>query len=337
MKYHIIASTLLLAAVTGVAPAQSAAPSSKVFENSAPAMQLTGKTIVRVNGSALTDRDLLREMYAIFPYARQHNGTFPQAMEPDIRRGALKMIEFEELVYQQALRRKMTVAPARLSQAETSFIHQFHTADQYQAYLTAECQGQRKVLRAKVRRSLLIDDLLKAEVADKSVVSLADVRGFYLQHPEKFHIAESFAIQTISAMPGKNDADEVQATRKRAEEALRQARGTRTYEEFGMLAERISEDDFRVVMGDHKLVDRAHLPPQILSVVDKMQPGQISDIIQVDEVYTIIRLNSHVSAGLRTFPEIKDSLREYLRRQNVERLRAGLNTRLRKTATIEEL
>jgi len=178
---------------------------------------------------------------------------------------------------------------------------------------------------------------LKAEVVDKSAVSLAEARAYYAQHPEKFHTAESFAIQTISTMPAKVDADQVKAARKRAEEALQQARATKTYEEFGMLAEKISEDDFRVVMGDHKVVDRAHLPPQILSVADKMQPGQISDIIQVDQVYTIIRLNSHVPAGLRTFPEIKTSLREYLRRQNVERLRAGLNTRLRKTAKIEEL
>jgi hypothetical protein len=36
-------------------------------------MQVTDKTVARVNGTALTDRDLLREMYAIFPYAQQHN------------------------------------------------------------------------------------------------------------------------------------------------------------------------------------------------------------------------------------------------------------------------
>jgi parvulin-like peptidyl-prolyl isomerase len=336
MKHHILASALLLAA-TSTGPAQSTETSRKVFEGAAPKMQLTGKIVARVNGSALTDRDLLREMYAIFPYARQHNGTFPQAMEADIRRGALKMIEFEELVYQEAVRRKMTVAPARLRQAENTFIHQFHTADQYRAYLTAECLGQRKVLRAKIRRSLLIEDLLKAEVADKSAASLAEVRAYYLKHPEKFRLAESFAIQTISTMPAKVDAAQVQQARKRAEEALRQARGTKTYEEFGMLAEKISEDDYRVVMGDHKLVDRSHLPPEILSVAGKMQPGQVSDIIQVDLVYTIVRLNSHVPAGLRTFAEIKDSLREYLRRQNEERLRSSLNTRLRETAKIEEL
>jgi len=28
-------------------------------------------------------------MFTIFPYARQHNGGFPKAMEEDIRKGAL--------------------------------------------------------------------------------------------------------------------------------------------------------------------------------------------------------------------------------------------------------
>src|SRR5215472_2659328 len=131
MKPKFRLCALLLIVASAVTFGQSPAPRIGVFQKEAPRMDPTGKPVVRVNGSVLTDRDLLREMYSIFPYARQHNGTFPQAMEADIRRGALKMIEFEELVYQEALRRKMTVAPARLSQAEKSFIHQFHTAYQY--------------------------------------------------------------------------------------------------------------------------------------------------------------------------------------------------------------
>jgi parvulin-like peptidyl-prolyl isomerase len=300
-------------------------------------MELTGKPVARVNGSVLTDRDLLHEMYMIFPYARQHNGTFPQAMEADIRRGALKMIEFEELVYQEAQRRKMTVAPARLNLAEKEFIHQFRTPEQYRTFLTTECRGDRKVLRAKIRRSLLIEDLLKAEVDSKAGVSMSEASAYYRQHPEKFRIAESFAIQTISMIPAKIATDPLKEARKRADDALRQAKATKSYEEFGLLAERISEDDYRVVMGDHKLLEASRLPPQILSVVEKMQPGQVSDVIQVDQVYTIARLNAHVPAGMRPFADTKESLHEYLRRQNVERLRSGLNARLRKTAKIEEL
>src|SRR5215470_3499822 len=82
-----------------------------------PQTPAAGKPVARVNGTVLTDRDLLREMYLIFPYARQHNG-FPKEMEPGIRKGALQMIVFEELVYQEAQRRKMTIEQPKLQQAE---------------------------------------------------------------------------------------------------------------------------------------------------------------------------------------------------------------------------
>jgi parvulin-like peptidyl-prolyl isomerase len=335
MKYRCIA--LVLLAAPFAAWAQTPVSATNVFETEAPRMRTTGKAVARVNGSVLTDRDLLREMFMIFPYARQHNGTFPQAMEADIRKGALKMIEFEELVYQEALRLNLAVAPARLNLAEKNFIHQFHSSDQYRMYLTTECQGKRTVLRAKIRRSLLIEDTLKAEVADKSVVSLDEARAYYRQHTEEFRIAESFAIQTISLMPPTTSTDQMQQARKRAEDALRQARATKTYEEFGLLAETISEDDYRVVMGDHRLMERSKIPPQILGVIEKMQPGQVSDLIQVDRVFTIVRLNNRLPAGVRPFADVKDSLYRYLQKQNVERLRAGLNDRLRKNAKIEEL
>jgi hypothetical protein len=81
---------------------------------------VSDKPVARVNGAVLTDRDLLREMFAIFPYARQHNG-FPKAQEASIRQGALEMIIFEELVYQEAMRRKLTVPPQNSSAQWPSF------------------------------------------------------------------------------------------------------------------------------------------------------------------------------------------------------------------------
>ena len=334
MKSRLIFWVLLVAAVSGAAAQQQ---DKNVFQKTAPVLQPTGKAVVSVNGSVLTDRDLLREMYAIFPYAKQHNGTFPQAMEPDIRRGALKMIEFEELVYQEALRRKMTLPPARLRQAEAQFSHQFHTPDQYETYLMSECKGQRKILRARIRRSLLIEALLQGDVTDRSAVSVAAARTYYQQHQEKFRIPESFSIQTISIIPPKGDAEQMKQGRKKADDALKQARATQNYEQFGLLAEQISEDDYRVVMGDHRLVVGSMLPPPVLNAVKKMKPGEISDVFQVDNVYTIVRLNKHLPAGLQKFDDIRDSLRVYLQKQRVEKLRAELNIRLRKTAKIEEL
>ena len=296
-----------------------------------------GRPVVRVNGSILTDRDLLREMFTIFPYARVHNG-FPKVMEADIRDGAMKMLIFEELVYQEAKRRSITVPPAELARAKAQFRQQFSSSGEYQQFLQVEFQGSDQLLRAKVERSLLIDKLLKLEVTDKGAVSVAEARAYFDQHPEHFQMPESFSFQSISILPPPNTtAAQMAEARKRAESALRQAQATKSYEEFGLLAEKISEDDFRVMMGDHKAADRSKLPPQIVKALLAMQPGQVSDLIEFDASdYTILRLTAHHAAGLESFEAIKDTLRDQLTKQKNEQLRSALATKLSKNAKIEK-
>lgn len=342
MNFRMQLAALLL--VTGCSPlmAQSGASHSSLRGAASPAANVTAlpaaRPVARINGSVLTNRDLLREMLAIFPYARQHNNGFPKEMEAEIRRGALKMIEFEELVYQEALRRHMTVAPERLAKADAQFRKQFTTEQHFQEFLKLEADGSRQILRTRIRRSLLIEDLLKTEVADKSAVALAEAKAFYDKNPARFKLLESFALQTITVFPPKNPTPEqLKQVRARAESALRQAKVTRTYEEFGLLAEKISEDDYRVVMGDHKAVATTQLPPPVLQAALRLQPGQMSGLIEVEPAFTIIRLNAHNPERMQKFAEVKDALRQELQRNKIDSLRARLDARLRKTAKVEEM
>jgi peptidyl-prolyl cis-trans isomerase SurA len=302
-----------------------------------PVMQVTDRPVVRINGAELTDRDLLREMLTIFPYARQHNG-FPKAEEEKIRLGALRMIEFEELVYQEAQRRKMAVAPAKLQQAEADFRAQFPTPEMFDEYLKTEMKGSKQLLRRQIRRSLLVDALLKLEVEEKSKVSLAEARAFYDKNPSAFLYPERFSIQTISIMPSDKASDEVKKqAHKGAEDAWRKAKATKSYQEFGMLAETVSEDDFRVNMGDHKAVDREKLPPEVVNAAQSMQPGQVSELLQLGSFYTFFRLNGHTPAGKFSFDQVKDRLRQDLQKEKYERLRTTFDKKLRQNAKVEEL
>lgn len=325
-------STLKPAMAANAAPIASA-PSPSL----SPVQPVTNKPVVRINGSELTDRDLLREMLTIFPYARQHNG-FPKSEEEKIRTGALRMIEFEELVYQEAERRKMTVPAAKLEKAYTDFRGQFPNEEVFNDYLKSEMQGSKQMLRKQIRRSLLIEELLKVEVTDKSKVSLAEARAYYEKNPLPFRYPESFAIQTISIMPPDKASDEVKKqARKQAEEVCAKAKATKSYEEFGLLAEKVSQDDFHVNMGDHKAVDRAKLPPEIVNAALAMQPGQVSDLLQLGNFYTCFRLQAHGAAGKLAFAQVKDRLMQNLQKEKSERLRSGLDKKLRQNAKVEEL
>lgn len=296
------------------------------------------KPVARVNGALLTDHDLMREEYAIFPYARQHGGNIPKEMEPGIRKGAMEMIIFEELVYQEALRRKLTVPPATVQTAEAAFRKQFATPAEYQQLLKSEFQGSPRLLKEKVRRSLLIESLLKSEVNRKSTVTPAEVQAYYNKNPKLFSYPESFLIQTISFMPpAKATPQQMNEARKRAEAALPLAQAAKDDEKFGMLAEKVSEDDYRVMMGEHKPIERSKMAPQTLKALDAMQSGQVTGIIQVDQVYTIVRLHKHTPAGKTKLAEVKEQLKQELEKKKVNAVRAAFDQKLRQNAKIEVL
>jgi peptidyl-prolyl cis-trans isomerase SurA len=71
---------------------------------------------------------------------RQHNG-FPKGQEAEIRQGALKMIEYEELVYQEAERRKITVPAAQVNKALAEYRGRFPGDEEFEEYLKAEMGG----------------------------------------------------------------------------------------------------------------------------------------------------------------------------------------------------
>lgn len=332
-RYSVFAFLLLTIASAG-AQVSSHAPTALA---KVPSQASADKPVARVNSSILTNADLVREEYAIFPYARQHNG-IPREFEKQIRDGALQMIIFEELVYQEALRRHMTVPSARMQRAEADFRKQFSTPDQYNALLQGEFHGSPQLLEEKIRRSLLIEALLKTEVEDKCVISLPELKAFYDKNPARFHHAETFTFQTISIIPPANaTAAQLKEAGARAEKALQQAKATKTAEEFGLLAEKISEDDYRVMMGQHKPVPVEELAPQVVKALQAMHPNQMSGLIQVDQIYTIVRLQAHTAAGQTRFEEVKTQLKTELQQSRRNQLRAALDQKLRQNAKIEDL
>src|SRR3984893_18636721 len=338
MKYQLPISALL-AMTLSAASAQVASHAPTAVANTASAqtspLQVSDKPVARVNGAVLTDRDLLREMYTIFPYAQQHNG-FPKGQEAQIRQGALEMIIFEELVYQEALRRRLTISPETLNRAQADFRKQFSRPDQYQQYLQTEMHGSEQQLRQQMRRSLLIEQVLKTDVELKATVTPAELQAYYVKNAARFSQPETFTFQSISVVPPlKPTLEQAKQARTKADDALRQAKAARSYQDFGLLAEKISEDDFRVNLGDHKVVPADKLPPQVVKALQAMQSGQVSGLIQIESAYTIIRLNAHTAARKKPLSEVKSELNTDLQKSKYEKLRSNLAKQLRAKAKIE--
>jgi peptidyl-prolyl cis-trans isomerase SurA len=299
--------------------------------------QMASKVAIRINGSELSELDVRREMVTIFPYAMQHNG-FPKDIEPQIRKGAVEMIIFEELLYQEAKRLNISVSPDKLAKAQAAFRKQFPTKSGFQQYLKVECKGSEQVLREKVRRSLLIDKMLKNEVNAKAVVTPAMVRAYYDKQGKEFEHGETVDLQTISIVPPQGASKDVVAGAKaKAQEIAKQAKQTKNYEQFGILAENVSDDDWHTHMGDRKTMDVKKLPPMVAKIATTMKVGTVSDLIEVGNAWVIVRLNAHKTAGKTPFAEVQKKLSSDLQKQKTLDVRASLNQKLRKDAKIDVL
>jgi parvulin-like peptidyl-prolyl isomerase len=104
-----------------------------------------------------------------------------------------------------------------------------------------------------------------------------------------------------------------------------------------MLAEKISDDDFRVMMGEHKPVPVDQLAPPVLKALRAMKPGDISDVIQIEQAYTIVRLAVHTPAGETKFSEVSVQLTKELQQTKTNQLRSALDKKLRQSAKVDEL
>lgn len=311
----------------------AAAPSAKNV-NMAPAMAVTGKPVAKVNGVVITDKELLREMYTIFPYAKQHNG-FPKELEPEIRRGALEMIIFEELVYQDAKRRNITIPPEKLAGAEKAFRKQFSTAAAYQEFLKNETNGSEAAMNDKIKRALMIETLLSQQVEANAIVTTAEAKAYYEKNIKQYQHEETVHIQSISIIPPNQNSAVAKEARQHAEDAAKQAKQAKTFRDFGLLAEKLSDDDFQVNMGDHRVQDASTFPPPILKALASMKPGDVSDLIQLGDAYTIVRLDARTPAGTTPFAEVKVKVQSDMQKEKTQQLRSSLDQKLRKNATIQ--
>jgi len=90
-------------------------------------------------------------------------------------------------------------------------------------------------------------------------------------------------------------------------------------------------------MGQHKPVSVDQLAPPVLKAFKTMKPGDVTDLIQLDQAYTIVRLNAHTPAGKTPFTEVRAQLQKELQERKRNQLRIALDKKLRQGAKVEEM
>lgn len=88
--------------------------------------------------------------------------------------------------------------------------------------------------------------------------------------------------------------------------------------------------------GQHQSTPIDQLPPQVIQVLKTMKAGDVSNVIQVGNIFTILRLNAHTPQGKQKFEEVRAKLAGDLQQKKTNLVRSAFDQKLRQGARIEE-
>jgi peptidyl-prolyl cis-trans isomerase SurA len=162
----------------------------------------------------------------------------------------------------------------------------FPSVDAFKAKL--EEQGvDFKKFREEIRSEIISTRLREREVDTKVMITDSEVNNYLateakMGNNEDYHLAHIFVV-----VPEQASAEKIQASERRANEALRQLRAGA---DFAQVAAGFSDAKDALQGGDLGWHPADQLQPAFREVLQKMQPGEVSPLLRTPNGFHIIKL-----------------------------------------------
>ncbi|MBA3297726.1 MAG: peptidyl-prolyl cis-trans isomerase [Acidobacteria bacterium] len=168
----------------------------------------------------------------------------------------------------------------------------------------------RERLRSDLQRKSGINAMMEAEVAGTVAVTDAEIREFYDKNPDKFKQPEAVrASHILIRAPQGGDEAAKKAARTKTADLLAQVRAGG---DFGKLARENSSDGSAQQGGDLGFFPRGQMVPAFDQAAYALKPGQVSDIVETQFGYHIIKVTERRDATTVPLAEVTDRVREFL-------------------------
>ncbi len=133
-----------------------------------------------------------------------------------------------------------------------------------------------------------------------------ELEDYFNQHQEDYRLKETVGAQHILFKTEGKTPEEVAAIRTKALSVLERAKKG---EDFGALAKTFSEDSSAAQGGNLGEFPHGQMVPEFEKAAFSLGVGAISDLVQTQYGFHIIKVNKKQEARLRPFSEMKEAIR----------------------------
>lgn len=302
-----------------------------------PARAQISGLAARVNGRPITNERLERffEEFATekgrSPASIWHPGPFKK-----VKKDALDQLIEQEVLFQEAERRKLTATPAEAEQAVATLKARFPKPGAFARRL--ERSGFDEAgYREHVRRQLSIRKLLEHETAAaRLTVDAEEIRALYQSRPDLFTEPEQVQVRhvLVGTRPEAGDAERRKA--RRAAEKVRAA-ALRQGADFAALARKHSQDATASAGGDLGFISRGQMVGPFEAAAFALGPGEISPVVETVFGFHVIQGGERRGGGLLPEEQVREPIRRRLLGEKTERHLQERIAALRGAARIEIL
>jgi peptidyl-prolyl cis-trans isomerase C len=288
--------------------------------------------VARVNGEAINKTDLESAVKGLEGRA---GGPVPADQRDRIYRGVLDDMIGYKLLVQEAKARKIAVPDADVDAQIAKIRSQFQTEAQFQQALASQKMTLEGV-RDDARSEISVEKLVEGETAAKIAVTPEAINDFYQKNQDKFQQGPRVrASHILISIPQNADAAAKQQAKTKAEGLLKDLKAGK---DFAAAAKENSQDPGSAPNGgDLGFFDQGQMVPQFDQVAFTLKPGQMSELVETQFGYHIIKVAEKQETRVVPLEEAKGQIEQYLTDQNRQAQTEAFVNTLKAKAKIEIL
>lgn len=328
----VMISTVASACRKSVASAENktAAPAAQEPQQPPkPVPQTLPDVICRVNGEEVTKGEFEKFIEQI---ERNAGGPVPADRRDEIYRNAIDGLVNVTLLSQEVKARGLKGDEQLVAEEIKKIRSRFPTEEEFNKALAAQQMTIEK-LTSEMLKQFTINKMMEAEAASAPPVTDTDVKDYYDKNPDRFKKPEQVRASHI-LFKTEGDAAAKKKARASAETVLKQAKSGK---DFAALAKQHSSDGSAQQGGDLGFFVKEQMVPEFSNAAFALQPGQISDIVESQFGYHIIKVTERKAPETVALDQVSPQVKQVLTQQRQKERADAFMKQLRSKAKIEVL
>jgi len=276
-------------------------------ETPAPTKPVESNDIaVTVNGSIITEAEVDARLK---PYLERAAGRIDPNMieqfKKRLRAQALDGVILERIMDEQVKNAGITVSDSDVNERITKLLtQQGMTMDGLKSLLTAQGQSFDEFLK-EMKKGLAYEKFVDKQVGPVEIND-ADALEYYKQNEEDYNTPEQVRASHILLKVAPTATEEEKAAAKAKIEKL--LKEIKEGADFATLARENSDCPSKAKGGDLGFFERGAMVKPFEDAAFAMQPGQMSDVVETQFGYHIIKVTDRKSAGVTPFEKAKPDI-----------------------------